>query len=550
MLSALLGGIGLFLLGMGLLTDGLQSAAGDSLRVALHRYTRGPLSSIATGTLVTVLAQSSTVTTMATVGFVGAGLLPLSQALGVIYGANLGTTLTGWVVATVGLKLQLSTFALPLVGLGALGKLIFSGRRSAVCMALCGIGLLFVGIDTLQEGMAGLSEGIDPSQFVRSDLLGRLTLVGVGLLMTVIMQASSAAMATTLAAVHGGTLGLDEAAALVIGQNVGTTMTAIVGSLGAPVEARRAACAHLAFNLGTAIVIFFSLPLCLVLIAGLMHGVGVHDPAVILAAFHTGFSVLGILIFVPLGPKLLDFLAWAVPERGPSLTSRLSSALAKDPAVAVEAARQTALTLAHEVFGMARALLRRTRPPGASESEAQRSALRNALQATRDHLQTVRSDPSTPTVYREHVGVLHALDHLNRLLEVSSEHTHAQAARERPELASARDELGLRLDEAIGWLRAPNDDDVLPLEATAKELARLRKEQRHATLQRMARGEVDVRRCEQALDAMAWLDRLAHHAWRAVVHLERADRELPLAELAPLAESNETPTDERFDLVS
>ncbi len=547
MFGALLGGIGLFLLGMGLLTDGLQAAAGDSLRHALHRHTRGPLSSVATGTVVTILAQSSTVTTMATIGFVGAGLLPLSQALGVIYGANVGTTLTGWVVATVGLKVKLSAFALPLVGLGALGKLFLHGRRSALFMALAGIGLLFVGIDVLQEGMAGLSERIDPGQLARRDLLGRLLLVGAGLVMTVIMQSSSAAVATTLTAVHGGTLGFEEAAAVVIGQNVGTTMTALVGSLGAPVAARRTALAHLVFNLGTALVTFFTLPLLLALIVGLMRAFDVHDPAVTLAAFHSGFSLLGVLMFVPLSPRLLRLLEWLVPDRGETLTHRLSAASAKDPAIAVESARQTALTIAEEIFGMARALLRRTRPPG--DTLAQSAELRSALQATRDHLQAVRTDPSTPTVYREHVGVLHALDHLNRLLEAISERGHAQAARELPEFASARDELSLRLDDAVGWLREPSDDDVLPLEATAKMLERVRKEQRHSVLARMARGEVDVRRCENALDAMAWLDRVGHHAWRAMVHLERADREHPLSELAPLKPTDES-TDERFDLVS
>lgn len=535
MLGSLLGGIGLFLLGMSLLTDGLQTAAGDSLRHALHRHTQGPWSSVATGTVVTVLAQSSTVTTMATIGFVGAGLLPLSQALGVIYGANLGTTLTGWVVATVGLKVKLSTFALPLVGLGALGKLFFHGRRAALCMALAGIGLLFVGIDVLQEGMAGLTERFDPSQLTRRDVWGRLLLVGLGLLMTVIMQSSSAAVATTLTAVHGGTLGLEEAAAVVIGQNVGTTMTALLGSLGAPIVARRAALAHLAFNLGTAVITFLCLPLFLALIVALMRSLDVHEPAVTLAAFHTGFSVLGVLIFVPLSPQLLRLLSRLVPERGEALTHRLSTASAKEPAIAVESARQTTLDVAERIFLVARDLLSEKQ---LADSERESNRLRGALQATRDHLQAVRTDASTPTVYREHVGVLHALDHLSRLLDATREDDHAESARELPEAEAVRSELALRFNDAIGWVQHASYGDVLPLEATSKMIADARKEQRHSVLERMARGDIDVRKGEAVLDAMVWLDRIGYHAWRAMVHLARADRELPLAKLSPLEPSD------------
>ena len=249
MVGTLLGGIGLFLLGMLMLTDGLQALAGDRLRSALRRYTRTRPSAILTGAAVTAVVQSSSATTLAVIGFVGAGLLSFRQALGVVFGANLGTTTTAWLVAGVGLKVSVSAFALPLVGVGSLGKLFGSGRIVPVGTAVAGFGLVFVGIDVLQSGMQGLTSRFDPARFTDLGVLGYALLVAVGALMTVVMQSSSAAVTTTLAAIAAGSINLEHAAALVIGQNVGTTVTASVAAIGGSAAARRTAVAHVAFNL-------------------------------------------------------------------------------------------------------------------------------------------------------------------------------------------------------------------------------------------------------------------------------------------------------------
>jgi len=240
MLSTILGGIGLFLLGMILLTDGLKALAGDSLRRVLARFAGGRLSSLAAGAGVTALVQSSSATTLTTIGFVSAGLLTFEQALGVILGANLGTTSTGWLVSILGLKFSISKVALPLVGIGALTRLLSRERLANLGLALAGFGLIFVGIDTLQLGMEGLSARIDPGSFPDASLQGRLLLVLIGVFMTVVLQSSSAAVATTLMALHAGTIDLTQAAALVVGQNVGTTVTAALGSIGATVAAENA----------------------------------------------------------------------------------------------------------------------------------------------------------------------------------------------------------------------------------------------------------------------------------------------------------------------
>jgi len=240
----MLGGIGLFLLGMILMTDGLKTAAGNALRKALARFTGGPLSALLSGATLTALVQSSSATTLATIGFVSAGILTFEQAVGVVFGANLGTTSTGWLVSLLGFKVSIAAFALPMVGAGALANLLGRGRWRAAGLAVAGFGLIFVGIDQLQVGMAGLATRLDPSMLPGDNLAGRLALVGLGVLMTVVMQSSSAAVATTLAALHAGTIGLDHAAALVIGQNVGTTVTAGLAAIGASTAARRTALAH------------------------------------------------------------------------------------------------------------------------------------------------------------------------------------------------------------------------------------------------------------------------------------------------------------------
>ncbi|MBA3886586.1 MAG: Na/Pi cotransporter family protein [Acidobacteria bacterium] len=263
MIPALAGGIGLFLLGMILLTDGLKAAAGDALRRLLAHFTGGPIKALLSGAAVTAVVQSSSATTLTTIGFVSAGLLTFPQAVGVIFGANLGTTSTGWIVSLLRLKLNIGRVALPLVAVGAMMRLLTPGRTAAVGLALAGFGLIFVGIDMLQVGMAGLALRLDPGALPGGTVAGRLLLVGVGIVMTIIMQSSSAALATTLTALASGTIDLQQGAALVIGQNVLTTMTAGLAAIGASVPAKRTALAHILFNVFTGVAAFAVLPVML-----------------------------------------------------------------------------------------------------------------------------------------------------------------------------------------------------------------------------------------------------------------------------------------------
>jgi phosphate:Na+ symporter len=306
----LAGGLGMFLLAVSMITDGLKVAAGDALRGLLANWTRTPLHGIFTGLSITALVQSSSAVTVATIGFVNAGLIGMRRALGIVYGSNIGTTMTGWLVAVVGFKINVEAFALPLIGLGMLLQLSGgASKRAPLGLALAGFGLFFIGIDVLREAFEGLMLAVDLSSFTADGISGVLLFTGIGFLMTVLTQSSSAAIAITLTAASGGVLGLYAAAAMVIGANVGTTSTAAIAVIGATANARRVASAHIIFNLGTGLVALLILPILFWLLSHIETILGLQAvPTVTLALFHTVFNLLGVVLIFPLNNRLADFL--------------------------------------------------------------------------------------------------------------------------------------------------------------------------------------------------------------------------------------------------
>jgi len=311
--ATVLGGVGLFLLGMWLITEGLKVAAGASLERLLASWTRNRLRGLLSGTLLTALVQSSSAITVAALGFVNTGLLRFERAVWVIFGSNLGTTLTAWVVALVGIKFQINAIALPLVGIGALMRVFApADRYRNLGMALAGFGVLFLGIEVLSSGFQDMGE-----RFPLPDAGTPLVwLIVAGIILTTLMQSSSAAVALVLTALAGGLLGFREAAAVVIGANVGTTSTALLATLGATANARRLAVAHVLFNVFTGVMALLLLNPLLDLV-GYLAGLWQldQDPAAQLALFHTCFNLLGIVLMWPLEPPLSRFLLGRFRER-------------------------------------------------------------------------------------------------------------------------------------------------------------------------------------------------------------------------------------------
>lgn len=308
LIGGLAGGVGLFLLGMGLMTDGLRLAAGPALERILARSTRTRLRGLSLGILVTALVQSSSAVTVAVIGFVNAGLLTLGGALWVMFGANVGTTMTGWLVALVGMQFKIEAFALPLIGIGMLLRLTGAGsRRGALGLALAGFGVLFLGIDMLKETFSVLATDFRMPD--GSGPLDVLMLVLIGIVLTVLMQSSSAALTVALTAAQGGLIEVQGAAAVVIGANIGTTVTAVLAAIGATSNAKRAAAAHILFNVLTGVVALLLLPWLLGFLGFVRELLELDSsPAAKLALFHTAFNILGVLLIWPLADRLTSFL--------------------------------------------------------------------------------------------------------------------------------------------------------------------------------------------------------------------------------------------------
>jgi phosphate:Na+ symporter len=306
----LAGGLGLFILAVNMITNGLKSAAGHTLRDMLGRWTRSPVHGIVTGLSITAIVQSSSAVTVATIGFVNAGIISMHKALGVIYGSNIGTTMTSWLVASTGFKFNLETFALPMIGIGMLMHLTGGeSKRGPLGSALVGFGLFFIGIGVLQDAFAGLMTAIDLNKFTADGIAAVLMYAGVGFLMTVLTQSSSAAIAIILTAATGGVVGLYAAAAMVIGANVGTTSTAVFAVINATPNAKRVAAAHIIFNLVTGVIALMVLSPLFWVVDNTSELLGLeHIPAITLALFHTIFNIFGVLLMLPLSKRLVHFL--------------------------------------------------------------------------------------------------------------------------------------------------------------------------------------------------------------------------------------------------
>lgn len=303
----LIGGLGLFLLGMQLMTDGLKRAAGQTLRKVLEAATRSRLRGLLSGTAITALVNSSSAVTVATIGFVNAGLLNLGQSVAVIYGCNIGSTMTGWLVATIGFNFNINAFALPMIGAGMTMRLVGGEKRYAhLGTTLTGFGLFFIGLSFLKDTFNGLENSI-PFEAISQTSYGLALFVLAGFILTVLIQSSGAAMAITLSMASTGAIPLATAGALVIGANLGTTSTAALSVIGATSNAKRIACAHVFFNLITGTVGL----LLLIGLAGIINRSNLQqsiDMVILLALFHTLFNIVGVLIMWPITAPMVAFL--------------------------------------------------------------------------------------------------------------------------------------------------------------------------------------------------------------------------------------------------
>lgn len=473
----LLGGLGVFLLGIEIMSEGLQKTAGSGLRKILSMATTNRFAGTFSGFAITSLIQSSSATTVMVVGFASAGLLTLGQSLGVIFGANIGTTVTAWIVSLLGFKIKIAAFALPLIGLGYFSRFIKRWRwPHRVGEILVGFGLLFFGLELIKQGIPDLRQSPEVmawiGRFSADFLFTRLGLIAVGTVLTVVFQSSSAVMAVTIAAAAKGIIDFPAAAALVLGENIGTTITANLAAIGASRTAKQAAIGHLLFNLtGVAWATLLFLPL-VKLVDMLVPGVpyGLSEAALLTAiplhisAFHTVFNVINTGLMLPFIKQFEKLVLLILPDQkvtGPKEHELvyLTTPFARAPELAIDAARKEIDNLAGVVTGMMGKI----------------TGLLASGKIDEDTLVKVKADEKTTDVLEHKIN--------NYLAALVHERLSNKASREVLSLMSMINDfekmgdygekvanLLARTQQAAGELSAEDFSDLLKISTFAKEM--------------------------------------------------------------------------------
>jgi phosphate:Na+ symporter len=317
LLFRILGGLCIFLYGMKVLSDGIQQAAGDRLQKVLNFMTGNRFRAVITGFAVTALIQSSSATTVMLVSFVNAGLLTLTQAAGVIMGANVGTTTTAWIVSLIGYKIDIAAFALPAVGIGFLMRLPKWKHRDWG-EALFGFGLLFIGLEFINSALPSIDP--DSLKFIHTiSELGFVSVLiglGIGTVVTLLMHSSAATITLVIALAYKGVINFEIAAAMILGANIGTTIDAIMAAIGSKTAAKQAALVHVFFNIAGSLIFlpFLSPMLSFVdyITPGEVNGSGI---AIHLAMFHTVFNIFCTLLFLPFVRQIAFLASFLIKDK-------------------------------------------------------------------------------------------------------------------------------------------------------------------------------------------------------------------------------------------
>ena len=547
MTITILGGLSLFLYGMKIMSEGLQKVAGNRLRSTLHAITSNRISGVFTGLFITAAIQSSSATTVMLVSFVNAGLINLTQSLGVIMGANIGTTVTGWLVAILGFKVNINLFALPAISVGFFVRFLNKQRLTDWGEVLLGFGLLFFGLTLMKDALGDLKNSPDIIRFMgtyrAADLWSTLAVVGAGTAVTMIIQSSSATMALTLTLASQGIIDYPTSAALVLGENIGTTITANLAAIGASTAARQCARAHMVFNVLGVIWMLFVFNPFLRLVDGIVPGnVFTTDTAALgsvlpghLAAFHTLFNITNTLLFLP----IMGLLGWAarmlVPDAKNTETARLtyiSSALLSTPPLAIEESKRELALMAKRVIEMLDTVMELFNKQDKTQKDYYEfTQTISSLETLTDTLEQeisdflvriIRNQPSDEQS-QEIVEILNAVsnlerigDHceilmklLNRLHEKNLAFTedaeaeiNALAAKVRDMLLLIADNITLRKTNIM--VRASSLEDIIN---------KMRHNLRDGHIKRLNEGSCDVNQGLVFIDMLSSFEKIGDHAF-------------------------------------
>lgn len=510
-IATLVGGIGIFLLGMMLLTDTLKSLAGERLRRRLNQFAEGPVAGAVLGATLTTLFQSSTVTTLMTIGFVSAGLLTFVQALTLVIGANAGSATTGWIVALLGYNLDIRQLFLPLIGVGMALRFI-NRRLRRIGMLFVGIGLIFVGIGTLQESMRDVVT-FSLNEWNADTPVHQLALLGTGLLMTAVLQSSTIGLVLTMTALATDTVSLTQACLLVLGQSAGTSLVVAIGSIGGWKSARRIVLAHVLIHGSILVIGWLTFPLLFGVVNEVADRLNWNE-LLRLALFHTSFHLLGVLTFLPFHePFSRRLLTW-IPSRAEKLTRFLDPNMSRIPAVALEAARRSLIEIERYLGNETRLLLEEGR-----KREDELQLVEKTLGDVRVFLSTIQLDESKGrNDYGQHLSLLHTIDHLERWLFVMREVEPDDVLRDTDFLV-ARQLVLHELELVDGLNHHTPPEESSRWKRASKQLAEYRKAHRAELLEEAATNQLEMESSIRKVQALLWLDRIGYHVWRATRHL-------------------------------
>jgi phosphate:Na+ symporter len=526
MLSSLAGGLGLFMLGMHQMTEGLKFAAGTTLQSILKRSTSTPFRGLVSGAFITSLVQSSSAVTVAIIGFVNAGLMTVQQAVTVIYGSNIGTTMTGWLVALIGFQFDIDAFALPAIGVGMLLRFAKRGQRvGALGEALAGFGLFFLGIEVLKNSFAGLGGSLDLGSLGGAGFISLLVFLTIGFLLTLFMQSSSAAIAIVLTATVGGVVPFHDAAAVVIGANVGTTSTAAFSVLGATPNARRVAAAHFAFNVITGVVALFLLPVLLTLVSSLSNGLHLQNsPATLLALFHTTFNILGVLLLWPVTTRMVTFLKkrFRSVEEDEARPLYLDRNIVDTPVLAMHALTKELCRVKDIAGRMARGAV--SSESGPSERlELDLIILKRLQEAVGDFCNRMQRGNLPAELDEVLPNALRVSGYYRAIAEKSVEIAHIRASSRPLEQAELEEEIAHFKSTLVKLLDSANvSDESFSLEDVSLIHEKLEEEYRELKVHLLragTRNEIQVNRMVSQLELISDIRRIAQQAEKGARYL-------------------------------
>lgn len=546
MVIMVLGGLSIFLFGMKIMSDGLQKVAGPKMRSILAKMTGNRFAGVFTGFGVTCAVQSSSATTVMLVSFVSAGLITLTESIGVVMGANIGTTFTGWLVALLGFKFKIIILAFPAIIIGFLPKVIGAKKLEDWGEVLLGFGILFLGLDFMKDSVGVLKESETILNFMKmadsTNVVYRLVAVGIGAIVTMIVQSSSATMAITLTLTVQGIIDVPTACALVLGENIGTTITANLAAITANNVAKKTARAHFVFNVFGALWAVILFTPFLHLVEGIVPGdVLGHSETLSkaliashVAMFHTTFNIINTAIFLP----FVNQLAWVADkmvmksEKGDDVSLQyLSPHLIDSPPMALHAARKEIGRMIVEVQAMMEKVKQLIESPAKkmgktadaiSESENVVDYLEKEIT---EYLVTVTQGETSVDQSHEIAGFINAVSDVERMGD-HAEMLHKLLARRYDMKIELTDSAKKELVEIFGkvseFLAVLNEgfektesDPGVMVKAKSLEgsINTMRKQMRTGHVERLHKGECGVDAGLIYIDMLNSFEKMGDHAY-------------------------------------